>query len=132
MTDAVRGVVVVADDDQLLAELVAIMLRRHDLEVIVAVDADSTRSILADRSDVDVVICDLELGRDNGAALIRELRTGRPRLGAVLVSGHADAEIREALDGDDVASLQKPFEPNELVEMVDALMPTNRRDERAG
>lgn len=124
MADAVRGVVVIVDDDQLLAELVAIMLRRHDFEAIVTVDAESTRSVLAARSDVDLVICDLELGRDNGAELLRELRAANPGLGALLVSGHSRAVIRDALDGDDVAFLQKPFEPSELLEMVDVRVPT--------
>jgi two-component system cell cycle sensor histidine kinase/response regulator CckA len=56
----------------------------------------------------------------DGPALVRALRTTRPHLPAILVSGYADAPLRAQLASEHVRFLSKPFAMADLADSVAA------------
>jgi two-component system cell cycle sensor histidine kinase/response regulator CckA len=59
----------------------------------------------------------------DGPALVRQLRQTRPALPAILMSGYADAALRDSLQADDICFLAKPFSMAELTKTACALAP---------
>jgi DNA-binding NtrC family response regulator len=92
------GIVLVVDDDAAVRVALQRLLVRAGMNVVTATD---TREALAatrrHRHDLSVIIVDLGLGREDGAALVRHLRRRRPTLGIVIFSGNAEGTMRQDL-----------------------------------
>lgn len=90
--------VLVVDDDLLVGEMLSDLLARAGCRVThVVSSAAALEAITAERPDL--VVLDLELGQDDGAAVLRELRRN-PSLSGLriaIVSGHQGAELEARL-----------------------------------
>jgi DNA-binding response OmpR family regulator len=116
----VARVLLVEDDFEVRAVLRA-RLRSEGFAVEVAGDGIEAFHMFFARR-FDVVVTDIFLPRENGIRLIRSLRSRRPRLPVVAISGGGPQGDRSALQvagaiGAD-ALLEKPFAPAELVAAV--------------
>lgn len=116
--------VLVADDDARVLELLQIALTQAHFRVVTATDGDEAiRRALAERPDAAVL--DVRMPRRNGLEVCEYLRHDPedPQIPIVLVSASADTDAR--LDGlargaDDV--MAKPFSPRELVARLQRLL----------
>ncbi|MEO8595437.1 MAG: response regulator [Candidatus Solibacter sp.] len=101
--------VLLVEDDSRTLSVVASLLRANGFQVITA--ADSIQAIAAfDNSgeSIDVVLSDIKMPGMNGPDLLDHLRSRRPSLRALLMSGFTDgAKINAPL-------LMKPFSLAEL------------------
>ncbi len=114
--------ILVIDDEQ--AMLDAIHLFFQDEHEIVGCDnADEARKLFSEQ-DFDVVIADLKLGRDNGAALLTEFKTLRPECVRILMTGYTDmaALIRAINEGGISYYLTKPIELLQLRMMINRVV----------
>lgn len=111
----------VADDDQIVAELLGITLGKYGFQVSTAVDAASAIAAASEREHLRAAICDLELGRDNGVDVLNAIHERHPACVGVIISGHLESVIAAAI-GDSlwIRYLQKPFKSSELIELIDA------------
>ena len=129
-TPAPRRVLVV-DDEEPLALLVAEYLRVDGVAVTLAFDGvDALR--LARTSDPDVVVLDLGLPGLDGVEVCRQLRTFTDCFVLMLTArtDEVDTLIGLAVGADDY--MTKPFSPRELVARVRALQRRPRRSALAG
>ncbi len=121
---AVAPLVLVADDDPKVVELVHLALHAQHLRVVTAYDGDEAiRRALAERPDL--VVLDARMPGKNGIEVCDWLRHDPedPQVPVVLLADSNDAELRlEALarGADDV--LTKPFSPRELVARAKRLL----------
>ena len=70
-------------------------------------------------AEVDLVITDLRMGGRGGLSLIRQLRTSRPGLPVIALSGFADAAtVIQAFREGAADFLTKPFTAGEVLEAV--------------
>ena len=111
--------VLVVDDDEAVIAFVAEMLADSGFQVTATSDPD--KAILhAGVEPFDVALVDMRLPGTSGARLVRALRSVRPGLPCVVMTGFALAgEVQEAMDAGACATLSKPFE--DLAEVVQVL-----------
>lgn len=106
--------VLVIDDDEQLTGLLEIVLGGEGYEVVVVCEAVAgVRKALAD--DIDLVVLDVALGRDDGRVVLADIRK-MSDLPVILISARGDSAERILglrLGADDY--LGKPFSPMELV-----------------
>jgi DNA-binding NtrC family response regulator len=108
------GVVLLVEDDEVVRSLLALDLQERGITVHEAADAESALQALeAESAEVAVLVTDLDLGpgQPNGRALAAEVRSRRPRLAVVFVTGHPRWL---AWRGDRERVLEKPFALEEL------------------
>ncbi|HET6686189.1 MAG TPA: response regulator transcription factor [Jiangellaceae bacterium] len=113
--------VLVVEDERLLADAVAVGLRREAIAVDVAYDGSAGLERLS-VNDYDVVVLDRDLPSVHGDDVCRELVAGHPDVRVLMLTAAADVLDRVeglALGADDY--LGKPFAFTELVARVRAL-----------
>jgi len=113
ITDSKR--VLLIDDDEVFTRVLARALGARGFEVAVAHDA--TQALAQVRTaPVEFAVLDLKLGADNGLALIPELKTLRPHLRILLLTGYASiATAVEAIKRGADDYLAKPVDADAIV-----------------
>lgn len=115
--EATRQRLLVVDDDADIRVLLAEQLSKAGFHVTAARDGADMRSALA-RTPVDLIILDLNLPREDGLSLCRDIRA-RSIVPVIMLTARTDAIDRIVgleMGADDY--LGKPFEPRELVARV--------------
>ena len=114
------GTILVVEDEVLVRMALAETLRDEGYSVLEAANADEALAVLASSAPLDLVLTDVNMpGSLDGVALGRYVRTTRPALKVVVVSGRVPPEAAtEAAD----AFLAKPYEPASIVRTIDALL----------
>ncbi|MGH3072372.1 MAG: response regulator [Gaiellaceae bacterium] len=114
--------VVIADDDEAYAELVAALLQRcGELEVIgIAKDGEEAVQ-LACWQDADVVLMDIDMPRIDGITATRLVRKARPRVCVLMLTGADPDRVQEARAAGATAYINKENAPADLVPTLLAL-----------
>ena len=111
----------VADDDRVLAELVAFALRRAGFEVIQAHDGESTLRRW-ESSDPDIVVLDVNMPRMDGFAVCRQIRAQAERPVILLTVRDEEDDIVRGLELGADDYIPKPFSPRQLVARIHAVL----------
>lgn len=107
----------VVDDDSDIRSLLAEQLGRAGYAVSTAADGNEMRQVLA-REHIDLIVLDLNLPREDGLALCRELRV-RSTTPVIMLTARSepiDRVLGLEMGADDY--LAKPFEPRELLARI--------------
>jgi DNA-binding response OmpR family regulator len=113
--------VLVAEDDEVLANTLAIGLRREGMAVDIALDGDDALARVA-ITDYDVVVLDRDLPGTHGDDVCRALVAERSPSRVLMLT--AASTVRERIEGLGVGAddyLPKPFELAELVARIRAV-----------
>src|SRR5690349_17558928 len=114
--------ILVAEDDTALASFVKKGLESEHYAVDVSADGEQARA-MAGELDFDLVVLDLNLPRLDGVAILRFLRTRKPSMPILVLTGRTRVEDRVLcldLGADDY--LGKPFSFSELSARIRALL----------
>ena len=115
------GCVLLVEDDEEVAALVAEMLDQLGYDVTRAASADAALGALANGRKVDLIFSDIMMpGELNGVGLAREVRKRRSDLPILLTSGFAEAARLEA-EAEGVRILAKPYRLSELAAALQEL-----------
>jgi signal transduction histidine kinase/CheY-like chemotaxis protein len=115
------GCVLLVEDDDEVAKLVAEMLYQLGYEVTRAASAAAALGALANGRHVDLVFSDVMMpGGMNGVDLAREIQARRRGLPVLLTSGYAEAARRDA-DAEGIRILPKPYRLDELAAALESL-----------
>jgi DNA-binding NarL/FixJ family response regulator len=112
--------ILVVDDPQVFAQLVAVMLSHHpDLECLgIASDVDSALA-MADSLEPDLVLMDVQLRDGDGIAATAELVRRKPDLRVVVLSAFIDrALMRRAADAGACSLLPKDGDLSEMLHAI--------------
>jgi CheY-like chemotaxis protein len=112
-----RVVVLVVEDEPLVRALAVDALEDEDFEVIEAPTGDHALCILQSRSDIDVVLTDVDMpGETDGFQLARIAREMYPQLLIIVVSGG----VRSGFSGTapDARFVSKPYTIRLIVHMI--------------
>jgi DNA-binding NarL/FixJ family response regulator len=108
--------VLIADDDERYAELVADLLQRVAELEVVGIAKDGEEAVqLACWQDADVVIMDVDMPRIDGIMATRLVREARPRLCVLMLSGADPERMEEAREAGAAGYVNKAQAPADLV-----------------
>jgi two-component system copper resistance phosphate regulon response regulator CusR len=114
--------ILIAEDDTALASFVKKGLDAEHYAVDVSNDGEQARA-MAGEFDYDLVVLDLNLPRIDGVAILRYLRTRKPTIPILVLTGRTKIEDRvQCLDLGADDYLGKPFSFTELSARIRALL----------
>ncbi len=130
-TDARRarpdaGTILVCEDDKSLGLVIEIMLGEHGYRVLVAVRPEEALKLAATHDGpIDLFITDVVLQGMRGPELAQQLRSRRPEVEVLFVSGYSVHDVEHLRLPEGAAFLQKPFRPETLFEKARGLLATS-------
>ncbi len=112
------GTVLIAEDEPVLRELVARVLRKIGYEVLVADDGRQALQVAASHAGpIDLLLTDVTMPRLGGVELAQALLAARPEARVLFMSGHAErARLQTSRLVGEV--LEKPFTTRELQRVI--------------
>ena len=116
--------VLIAEDDKVLAEAVALGLRRQGMAVDIVLDGDNVLAQVRANS-YDVVVLDRDLPGTHGDEICRALVTEGSTSRILMLT--AASSLKDRVDGLELGAddyLSKPFEFVELVARIRAVAPS--------
>ena len=125
-SEPAHGVVMLVEDEAPVRAFACRALKLKGFSVIEAASGEEAISVLADDAlHVDVIVTDVVMPGMDGPTWVREALETRPDVRVIFVSGYAADSIEEvALPGQPSIFLPKPFSLTDLVDTVQAQMPT--------
>ena len=118
--------ILIAEDDTPLASFVKRGLEAEHYAVDTTADGEQART-LASEFHFDLVVLDIGLPRLDGISVLRSLRTRKPSMPILMLTGHTRVEERvQCLDLGADDFLGKPFSFSELSARIRALLRRSR------
>jgi two-component system, cell cycle sensor histidine kinase and response regulator CckA len=110
------GTVLLVEDEDAVRLFGARALRNKGYKVVEAKTGDSALDIVREMGgEIDLMITDVVMPQMDGTTLIREARKLFPNLKIVCISGYAEEQFRQNLEGfENVHFLPKPFSLDQL------------------
>jgi CheY-like chemotaxis protein len=108
--------VLLVEDAPMIRRLARQIMVRAGYTVIEAGDANQAMELVEKHPCIDVLLTDLIMPGPSGVELADQLKTTRPGIRVLFMSGYTDnAIVRNGMLGESAAFLQKPFTPEELL-----------------
>ena len=127
MTAAPGALILVADDDGDVRELVVFRLERAGYRVVTAADGQEAVEVALERSP-DVCVIDVMMPKLDGYQVTERLRAS-PGLAEVpivlLTASVEDAAVSRGFEAGASDYIKKPFGPHELLERIAAALGSN-------
>jgi len=116
--------ILIIDDDLGLSRMAALILRRQSFEVDVANSGDDGLALLQIKH-YDAVVLDMRMPGKDGRTVFREMRAAGINSPVLVLSAYDARRARDELGSE--AFLDKPFEPDILVERVNQMIGDSAR-----
>lgn len=119
-----RPLVLVADDDRDILQLVSFRLERADYEVVQANDGEEALRLVKELHP-DLAVLDLMMPKLNGYEVIREIRRDEETkaIPVILLTARVqEADVARGFEAGADDYLKKPFSPQELRARVHAIL----------
>lgn len=119
MTSPERPRILVVDDEEAILETMSFTFM-DDYEVVTSSDARRALEILAESEPFAVVITDQRMPGMTGVELLAEVLAKHPQTMRIMLTGFADSDatIQAINDGQVYAYINKPWETDELKQLV--------------
>jgi len=112
------GNVLLVEDEGVLRQAIAKMLRKHQFSVLEATDGSAAIDLLRSRDDIDLILLDLTLPGISSREVF-EQSCLRPGIKVILTSAYGPETVRTSLDVARAAGyIRKPFQFDELLRLV--------------
>jgi PAS domain S-box-containing protein len=113
--------ILLVDDDADVLITTGAFLEKAGFVVDRVANADLALARAAEGAPIDAVITDYAMPGMNGADLLAELRSARPHLPAIIISGYS--ELADSTEPDEhTVRLHKPFQRDSLIEALQRLL----------
>jgi DNA-binding response OmpR family regulator len=114
--------VLVVDDDPQVVRLLRVNLELEGYDVVSAADGTQALEAVASQRP-DLVVCDVMMPGMDGTEVVRRLRRENETLPVVMLSAKAmRSDMERGLEAGADEYVTKPFDPTELIEVVDRLL----------
>ncbi len=121
------GTLLLVEDEDAVRAFSARALRNKGYNVLEARSGEAALELLAEQqTPIDLLITDVVMPRIDGPTLVREVRSERPDLKVIFISGYAEDAFRKRLDQDaGIHFLPKPFSLKQLAGKVKEVIGEN-------
>jgi signal transduction histidine kinase len=113
-----RGNVLVVDDQGAVRALASRVLHEAGYTVREAESAERALELALDATPIDLLLTDSVMTGLSGVRLAEALRSTRPSLKVIFMSGYSEPDLLEAAADEGTAFLPKPFTPQDLAKRV--------------
>lgn len=119
--------ILIVDDQKDIREMLALWLRCHQFQVVVAGSAREARQRLAESGEIQAALIDIRMPEEDGISLLRsirdrELERGERRMPALAITAQPSFETQtSALQAGFSGMLSKPLRLRQLIELVENL-----------
>ena len=117
--------ILLVEDEASVRALTTTILRRNGFEVIPTSSAEEALTVAnrQPRQHIDLLLTDIVMTGMSGPQLVEVLRTDRPRLKVLYMSGHDQLSQQDhGTPPEGVELIAKPFKPEALVERVNGMI----------
>jgi CheY-like chemotaxis protein len=123
--------ILVVDDNELVRGVVVKILEAENFRVLSAISGPAALTLANQtKESIDLLLSDVEMPGMSGPDLGEALKTSRPDIHVMLMSGGASGNLLVLNYG--WAYLQKPFVAAKLVQMVNEVLHTKNRSQPGG
>jgi len=120
VTETSQPLIIIAEDDDRMRELVAAVIDKLDAQVIAADSPQHALDLIEANANVAVVVTDLKMPFVDGHDILNFARRANPRTQVVMVTGHGTVESAVlALKAGAFDYIRKPFDNDELYHTVE-------------
>ncbi len=128
--------ILVADDEPFNLKLLETIFRNHDVKLVQAKDGNEALAALQSQS-FDIALLDVKMPGLSGSEVVRKIKSEATENSSIpmvaLTATVSEQDVRESLASGFDRILRKPFDENDLLEMVCIeTMKTKRRDSPYG
>ena len=123
MSTPPRTRLLVVDDEPLNCDLLRRVLKA-DFDVVTAVDASEASTVLAEDSDIAIVLIDQMMPEKLGTSFAREAKQSRPELQFIVLTGYdEDPDVVAAKEDGTVSDVVgKPWRSEQLKRAIDNVL----------
>ncbi|MFT5562526.1 MAG: PAS domain S-box-containing protein [Candidatus Azotimanducaceae bacterium] len=123
-SDKGRECLLVAEDDEIIRELLVMILERAGYELLTATDgADAIRVYEMNKAKVQLLVLDVMMPELSGTRVMQKIREERPDIPCLLASGYSeDLLSKELIEGPNTSFITKPFKSEALLREVRLLL----------
>jgi DNA-binding NtrC family response regulator len=113
-----RLTVLVIDDDRVLADTLAQILRLNGLQPIALYSGEEAIE-LVERLEPDIVLSDIRMSQVDGIEAAKRIRALHPECRVILFTAHpVSTSMRRMIEGLDFELLQRPLHPDEVLTVL--------------
>lgn len=110
--------ILVIDDELSMREFLDVLLQREGYRVTCAENGRKAVSLL-DKTDYDLLLCDIRLGDITGLDVLRAAKKRNPNTVVIMISAYATTETAvEAMNAGAYDYVPKPFDKDELIQTL--------------
>lgn len=123
------GVILLAEDEEILREFANLILRKHGFHVLPARDGLEALKVAEQyKGQLDVLFTDVVMPRMDGAELFRRFTERHPNTPVIFTSGYPRSILVESglEDNDTYQFLQKPYTTQTLLEVIRGVIAAQR------
>lgn len=129
--DAEKGeAILVIDDEEVVRSVTAKILKKAGYQVLTAESGEAGLALFRSHQEqIRCVVLDLTMPFMSGNLVFARLKAMRPDVKVILMSGYVSAEALKQFNNQGVFDfVEKPYEPQLLVSMVNAAVDLDRRE----
>jgi two-component system cell cycle sensor histidine kinase/response regulator CckA len=113
-----HGTILLVEDEDMVRVIAERTLTLQGYKVICARDGEEALGLLDMHGDIDLLLTDVVMPSMDGPRLGKEVRSKRPGLPIVFMSGYAEESLRQEISLENVNFLPKPFSVQQLAQAV--------------
>ena len=119
-----KGTLLVAEDDELIRKFLERLLTQRGFTIVLAEDGEEAIRKYQEHGDsIDMLILDVMLPGRNGSEVYDVIKSDRPDIKVLFISGYTDDIITaDGISDDNLQFLSKPIDAEELLAIVMANM----------
>ena len=118
--------ILIVDDEPDFAEVLADRLEANGYDVRIAHRARECYALVAE-AEPDLIMLDIQMPEISGMEALVELKIHHPRVPVLMMSASVvQTAARESVEKGAAGFLKKPFEPEELMQKVRAILAADR------